>query len=111
MHYSNVLSIFKIEWDTYEKLNKEDDPDVSVINDKGNDRKVIKWVYIFTDCLSQNYGYRGPLVYVLQESSASPSDVDYPLDTVSYHVGSVSRHEEMVAGLSHNGRIYNNDNK
>ena len=66
MHYINVLSIFKIEWDTYEKFNKEDYPNVSVINDKGNDRKVIKWVYIFTDCLSQNYGYRGPLVYVLQ---------------------------------------------
>ena len=52
MQYTNVLSNFSIELDTYEDLKKEDDTDVSVINDKDDDRKVIKWVSIFTECLS-----------------------------------------------------------
>ena len=34
MNYANVLSSFKIEWDTYEELKKEDDPDFPVINYK-----------------------------------------------------------------------------
>ena len=67
MHYSNVLSSFKIEWDTYEESNKENDPNVLVINENYNDSKLIKWVCIFTECISQTYGYRGPLVYVLWE--------------------------------------------
>ena len=51
MNYGNVFSIFNIDWDTYEELKKEDDPDVPVINDKENDHKVIKWVSTFIDCL------------------------------------------------------------
>ena len=59
IHYSNILSRFKIEWDTYEEFNKYYDPDVPVITDKDNDRKVIKWVSIFPVCISQTYGSRG----------------------------------------------------
>ena len=83
MNYSNLLSSFKIDYDTYEELKKEDDPDVPVINDKDNDRKLIKWVSIFTDCLYQTYGSRGPLVYVIQEPIDVPSEVDDPLDANS----------------------------
>ena len=110
MNYSNVLSIFNIDYDTYEELKKEDDPDVPVINDKDNDRKLIKWVSIFTDCLYQTYGSRGPLVYVIQEPIDVPSEVDDPLDANSYHEVSGSLHEELVPILSHNGPIYNNEN-
>jgi hypothetical protein len=49
MHYTNVLADFKIEWEDYESLKKQDDPDVPTISDKDNDRKVIKWVPIFID--------------------------------------------------------------
>ena len=48
MHYTYVLLNFNIEWDTYEELNKQDDFNVPEINDKNNDRKVIKWVSICT---------------------------------------------------------------
>ena len=103
MHFINVLSSFNIEWDTQEEANKEDDPYVPVINNKENDCKVIKQVSIFTDCLSQNDGSIGPLVYVLQESSAVPSEVDDPLDTDSYHVEGGNLYDKMVARLSYNG--------
>ena len=72
MNYINVFWSFKIEWDIYEEFNKEYDPDVTVINDKCNDHKVIKWVSFFNDCISGTYGYILPLVYVLLESSSVP---------------------------------------
>ena len=66
IHYNNnVLSIYIIKWDTYEEPKNEYDPDVPLINDKDNDIKEIKWVSPFNYCLSQNYGYRRPLIYVL----------------------------------------------
>ena len=52
MNYGNVLSSFKIEWDIYKELEKQDDPNVLVINDNDNDSKVIKCMYTFTECLS-----------------------------------------------------------
>ena len=75
MYYANLLPNFKIEWDTYEKSKNEDDPDVPVINDKNNYCKVIRFVYIFTDCIYWTYGSRGNLFYVLQESSSVTSEV------------------------------------
>ena len=50
----------------------------------------------FTDRLYRTYGPRGPLVYVLQESSAVPSDVDNTLYANSYNGKSGSIHEELV---------------
>ena len=64
IHYTNVLSNFKIEWDTYGELKKDDDPNVPVLDDKDNDSKVIKGVSIFNNCLYSTNGSRGPLVYV-----------------------------------------------
>ena len=42
IHYGNILSRFKIEWDTYENLKKENDLNVLLINDKENDNEVNK---------------------------------------------------------------------
>ena len=80
MHYTNVLSNFKIELYTYEQLKNQDDPDVPVINDKDNDPKIINWVSIFYGRLSQTFGSKGSLVYVIQESSSIPSEAEDPLD-------------------------------
>ena len=65
MYYINLLLNFNIEWDTYDELKKQDDPDVPLNNENDNYRRLIMWVSFFTDCLSQTYGSRGPLVYVL----------------------------------------------
>ena len=51
MHYTNVLSNFKIEFETYEALKKEDAPDIPKISDKDGDCKIIRWAPIFLDCM------------------------------------------------------------
>ena len=110
MHYTNLLSNFKIDWDTYEELNKENDPYVPLIIDKDYYRKETKRVSIFIDWLSWIYGYRRRLFYVIQEPIVVPSEIDDPLDADLYHRGSGNVHEEMVSSLSHNGPIYKHDN-
>ena len=79
MHYANILSTFKIEWDAYISLKKEDAPKAPAIRDQDNDRKVIKWAPIFQDCLARTYGSRGPLIYVIRDDEAVPSETDDPL--------------------------------
>jgi hypothetical protein len=110
MHYSNVLADFKVEWEDYESLKKQDDPDVPSISDKDNDRKVIKWVPIFIDCASRTYGSRGPLAYVLRENAEVPTEEDDPLNDQTYFGQSGSLLEELIARLPHTGAIYKNDN-
>jgi hypothetical protein len=110
MHYTNVLSEFKIEWEDYESLKKQDDPDVPSISDKDNDRKVIKWVPIFIDCVSRTYGSRGPLAYVLREVAEVPTEIVDPLQDQSYFGSSGSLQEELIARLPHTGAIFKNDN-
>ena len=53
MHYTNVLSDFKVEWEDYEKLREADEPAIPKINDREAERKVIKWVPIFMDVMSR----------------------------------------------------------
>lgn len=89
MHYNNVLVNFTIDWDAYKSQMSQDEPDVPLIIDKGSDRKVIKWVPTFMDCMSRTYGTRGPLSYVLRENTAVPAEVDDPLDQNSYYGQSV----------------------
>ena len=110
MNYTHVLSKFNIEWDTYEELKKGDYPNVPVIDDEKNNCKVIKWVYIWNECISQTYVSIGTLVYVIRESSAVPIEVDDPLDTNSYHGTGGSLHEELVSILYHSIPIYKHDN-
>ena len=42
MHYGNVLSTFKIEWEAYEAIMSEDDPKVPKIVDCDGDRRIIR---------------------------------------------------------------------
>ena len=65
MGYTNTLSTFKIEYEAYEKLQKQKAPEVPDVKDSDNDKKIIKWVPIFMDCMSRTYGIKGPLSYVL----------------------------------------------
>ncbi len=110
MHYTNVLSHFQLEWDDFDSLQDQDDPTVPSINDKDNDRKVIKWVPIFLDCLSRTFGSRGPLSYVLRDEVAVPPEADDPLDANSYYGASGSLLDKLIACLPHNGAIFKNDN-
>ena len=110
MHYNQVLKQFKVEWDTYQNLRDQDEPDVPLVNDKDGDRKVIKWVPTFMDSLSRTYGIHGPLVYVLREDSLVPPEADDPLEDESYFGESGSLHDELIKRLVHTGPIYKNDN-
>ena len=111
LHYDNVLSKFKTEWDNYQTLRDLDEPDVPLVNDRDNDRKIIKWAPVFLDCLSRTYGARGPLSYVLREVAAVPAEADDKLANNSYFGKSGSLHDELVARLPHSGPIYKSDNK
>ena len=64
LHYDNILTVFKIEYEAYEKLQKEDAPKVPTVADSDNDRKIIKWAPAFLDCMSRTFGIKGPLAYV-----------------------------------------------
>ena len=110
MHYTKVLSNFKIEWEAYLELKSEDPPTPPSISDKDADRKVIKWAPIFQDCLSRTYGSRGPLIYVLREESKVPTEVEDPLDGDDYFGKSGCLHDELEARLPHKGPIYKHDN-
>ena len=111
MHYNNVLSIFKVEWEAYSELRDADTPKVPKINDRDTERKVIKWVPIFLDCMSRTYGAKGPLRYVLRENSEIPSELEDPLEVNAHYGASGSLMDELVSRLPHTGPIYRNDNK
>ena len=117
MHYGNILSNFKVEWESYQDLKTKDEPTPPTINDRDNDRKIIKWAPIFHDCLGKMYGAHGPLAYILREDEAVPSEVDDPLGTddttnqINSHFGaSGSLHNELIARLPHTGAIFKHDN-
>ena len=110
MGYDTVLKGFKIEWDTYQDLRDQDAPDVPLISDKDNDRRVIKWVPVLHDCLARSYGINGPLSYILREDSEVPTEAIDPLELDSYYGSSGSLHDELTARLPHSGPIYKNDN-
>ena len=117
VHYANILSTFKIEWDAYISLKKEDAPKAPAIRDQDNNLKVIKWAPIFQDCLARTYGSRGPLIYVIRDDVAVPSETDDPLGvdetsgTVNSYFGSSGcLHNELVKRLSHTGPLFKHDN-
>ena len=111
MHYTNVLKGFKEDFDAYVTLKKQDDPDVPLVNDKDKEKKVIKWVPIFEDTLSRTFGSKGPLIYVLREDAAVPSEADDPLQARAHYGSSGSLMEELIKRLPHTGSIYKDDNK
>ena len=106
MHNNNVLSSFKIDWYAYVNPKSQDSPEVPLVNDKDNGRKVIKWVPTFLDCLARTYGARGPLSYVLQDDATVPAEANGPLDANTYYGQSCSLRDELVARLPHTGVIY-----
>ena len=110
MHYTNILQNFQLEYDDFESLKDQDDPDVPSISDKDVDRKVIKWAPIFKDCMSRTFGSRGPLAYVLRDDPAVPTELEDPLQANSYFGASGSLLDELIARLPHTGAIYKNDN-
>ncbi len=110
MHYTSVLSQFKIEQEAYASLKDEDEPKVPKINDSDSDRKIIRWAPIFEDYLSRCFGSKGPLRYVVREDDVVPSEIDDPLDANSYFGQSGSLIEELTSRLPHTGPIYRNDN-
>ena len=111
LHYTNVLATFKVEYEAYEKLQKESAPDVPEIKDSDNERKVIKWAPIFMDCMSRTYGIKGPLAYVLrQNADVTPEEGD-PLLENNYFGTSGGLQSELIDRLSHGDALYRSDNK
>ena len=80
MHYGNVLSTFKIEWEAYEVIMGEDDPKVPKIVDRDGDRRIIRWAPIFLDNLDSIIGAKVPLHYVLRDEPIVPLEGNDPLD-------------------------------
>ena len=110
MHYNNVLKNFKLEWEAFQAVKKEDDPKVPKINDRDGDRKVIRWVPTFLNMLENTHGARGPLQYVLREDPNVPPEASDPLEPDAYYGASGSLIDELIARLPHTGPIYKSDN-
>ena len=110
MAYSSVLAIFKIEHETCLSIKDKDDGKVPKINDKGNDRKIIRWDPIFKDCLPSSNGLRGLLICVLRDDSTVPDEVIDLLLSSFYYGKSGSLISELETRLPHIGPIFKNDN-
>lgn len=111
MHYVNVLSDFKIDYDAYMLLKKQDSPDAPLVSDKDKEKRIIKWVPMFEDALSRTFGSKGPLVYVIRDHAAVPDVADDPLDENAHYGSSGSMLEELIKRLPHTGPIFRDDNK
>ena len=86
MSYSTVLASLKVEHESYLSLKDEAEHKVLKINNRDNDRKVIRWSPIFKDCLASSCGSRVPLSCVLREDPAVTDDIVYPL-LYNYYCG------------------------
>jgi hypothetical protein len=111
MHYANVLVNFKVDYEAFKELKKQDAPDVPDVKDNDGDRKIIKWLPIFFDCMSRKYGVKGPVAYVLRENVEVPDAADDPLLLNSYYGMSGSLQGELLARLPHGDALYRSDNK
>ena len=72
MSYTHVLSKFQIDFETYEKLKKQDAPKVPVVKESDANKKIINWVPVFEDCMTRTFGLLGPLSYVLRKEAEVP---------------------------------------
>jgi len=111
MHYGNVLTGFKMDYEAYSLLKKQDVPEAPVVNDKDKEKKIIKWMPLFEDALSRTFGSKGPLIYVLRENVDVPTEIDDPLDANCHYGQSGSMIEELILRLPHSGPIFKDDNK
>ena len=105
MHYGNVLSTFKIEWEAYESIMSEDDPKVTKIVDRDGDRRIIRWAPIFLDNLDDIIGAKGPLSYVLRDEPIVHLEGNDPLDQNAYYGASGGLADEFVSRPPHTGPI------
>ena len=76
MHYDKVLSSFKVKFESYKDLKKEDSPTAPSIQDKDRDRCVIKLAPTFEDVLSMTYRSRGFLIYILRTTQDVPIELE-----------------------------------
>lgn len=111
MHYANVLNGFKVDFEAYTLLRKQDEPEVPLLNDKDKEKKVIRWIPLFEDALSRSFGSKGPLIYVLRENATVESEADDPLEDNAHYGKSGSMLEELIQRLPHSGPIFRDDNK
>ena len=112
MHYNNILAGFKLDFDAYCTLKKQDAPDVPLVYDKDKDKKVIKWAPLFLDAMSRTFGAKGPLRYVLRENAAVPAEAEDPLsENCHYSATAGSMLEELIRRLPHSGPTFRDDNK
>ena len=79
MGFPSVLETFKIENEDHLYIKIDNYSKFLKINDKDNDRKIIRWSPIFKDFLSNSHGSRAPLIHVLREDPAVPDEVMDPL--------------------------------
>ena len=86
MHYVNMLGEFNTYYDAYVLRKKETSPEVSLVSDKDKEKKIIKWVPLFEDSLSRTFRSKGPLVYIVRETSEVP-DVEDDTLTTNEHYG------------------------
>ena len=79
MVLGSVLETFKIELVAHLSVKDYDEPKVPKINDRHNDRTIIRWSPILKECLSNSYGSRGLLSCVLREDFTVDYEVMGPL--------------------------------
>ena len=96
MHYTNILQNFQLEYDDFESLKDQDDPEAPSISHKDADHKAIKWETIFKDYMYRTFGSCGPLEYVLCDEPAVPTEVVDLLQANSYFGASGSILDELV---------------
>lgn len=79
MGYSSVFETFKIKYEVHLSANGEDEPKVPEIDDKDNDRKIIRWDTMSKDCLSSSCRSPAPLSCALREDPTATDEVMDPL--------------------------------
>ena len=95
MHYINILSDFRTDYEGYGILCSQDASIVPLVNDKDKEKKIIKCVPLFEDTLSHTFGSKGPLVYIVRENTDVLAEADNPIDTNSHYGSAGSLLEEL----------------
>ena len=111
MKYTGVLDKFQVDWDQYEKLKKQDHPNVPLVKESDTVRKIINWAPVFEDCMSRTFGLQGPLSYVLRKTADVPPEAEDPLLGDDYFGSSGGLVQEMTARIPLTGALYKTDNK
>ena len=94
MNYIYVLADFKTDHDAYRLVRKQDSPDTPFVNNKDEQKKIIKCLPIFED--AHTFGSKGPLVYVIRKSVIVPDIIDDTIDDDSHYGAAGSLLEELI---------------